>query len=134
MQYTPALGVCSKCGQSKIQVEGNVKCVLCDTEKSAGSGLTVKTQDPGAELIDKLLAKAGVVSIPGGKPPEPIKPNFEAKQVVTAPRTEAQFDVHFEQPIAEAVRLLKNAPMPKDIKQFKAINKAIKTLESILGA
>jgi hypothetical protein len=130
MQFTSALGICQKCGQSKIQVEGNVKCLLCDSEPG-NSGLVVKVEDPGHDAMDKLLSKAGVLNVGGGKPPAPIKPHLEAKAEVTkqyiptpAVSTTGVFD---------ALAILRALPMPKDIKQFKQINKAIKILED-LGA
>lgn len=134
MQYSPALGTCQKCGQSKIQVEGNVKCLLCDVE-AGNSGLVVKVEDPGHDMMDKLLAKAGVTNIPGGKPPEAIRSisRVETAKVVEVPRVEAKAIVVSGSGIDQALQILRALPMPKDIKQFKAINKAIKILED-LGA
>lgn len=133
MEYTTALGRCQKCGQDKISVEGINKCLSCDSNNNVGSGLVVSVEDPGAEMIDKLLAKAGVAQVVGEKPPEPIKPNLAPRQRVETPKavaTNPQISSS-QANIGYAIDILKSLPMPKDIKQFKAINKAISILEKI---
>ena len=130
MDYTSALGTCPICGQDKVQVEGDVKCLMCIGKASGNaSGLVVSQEDPGEEALNKLLAKTGIAKIEGGKPPEAIKPNLAVnKPVISAP-------VHplSGASIFDALAILRALPMPKDIKQFKQINKAIKILEE-LGA
>jgi hypothetical protein len=130
MEYTTALGRCQKCGQDKISVEGINKCLSCDSNNNVGSGLIVRVEDPGAEMIDKLLAKAGVASVVGGKPPEPIKPNL-VKSAIIPPKLPDYSIPTNEVSIGHAIDILKALPMPKDIKEFKAINKAISILEKI---
>jgi hypothetical protein len=130
MEYVNALGTCARCGNNMIQVEGNIQCVFCPSS-TGGSGLVVKTEDPGHEVLDKLLTKVGVASIPGGKPPLPVKP--EAKQNVIASQIEVKNPSIQIGSIENALDILRNLPMPKDLKQFKQISKAIKILES-LGA
>lgn len=134
MEYVTALGRCTKCGQDKISVEGINKCLSCDSDNNVGSGLVVRAEDPGADMLEKLLSKAGVAVVPGGKPPEPIRPNIAQKVAnVSAPKVQTEPGTVFESHIMNAVSWLRSMPMPSDIKKFKAVNKAIKILES-LGA
>jgi hypothetical protein len=123
MEYTYALGTCEHCGSEKLQVEGEVKCIVCQSKDAPTSGLMVTKEDPGEEELNKLLAKCKVHVPPGGKPPIPP----------TAPPIKPVAQESPDSGIAQAIAILKAVPMPKDIKQFKAINKAIKTLEN-LGA
>jgi hypothetical protein len=135
MNYAPTLGVCEKCGQSKIQVEGNVKCVFCPDPDSKGSGLVVTTQDPGDEALNKILLKSGIAA---PKPEdisklEPVKPKVISKVQNVAPQsTNVTQNVTLESGVQRAIEILQSLTMPKDIKQFKAVNKAVKALEAIL--
>jgi hypothetical protein len=138
MEYMTALGRCPKCGQDKIQVEGVPTCIMCASENNPGSGLVVQIEDPGAEALEALLHKTGVQSIAGGVPPTPVKPVLPAQVSVKSDAkvatTPFQQGITFDTCVKQAISVLKSASMPKDLKSFKAVNKAIKTLESILGA
>jgi hypothetical protein len=137
MEYMTALGRCPTCGQDRIQVEGVTKCLLCESRGNPGSGLVVTTEDPGDEALEKLLSKVGVTSITGSKPPEPIKPNLAKASFIPPKLRDAQSllptvqMVATENHIMHAINWLKSMPMPTDIKQFKAINKAVKILEGL---
>jgi hypothetical protein len=132
MEYATAQGRCTKCGMDRLQVEGVTKCVVCDVE-SVSSGLIVDIEDPGEEEINRVLASAGVKQLEGSKPPTPIKP--EAIRTVIASKVGTQKStvpqVTCGATVIEALNILRGLPMPKDLKQFKQINKAIKILESL---
>lgn len=129
MELTSALGTCAKCGMDKLQVDGIQKCVFCERENTQGSGLVVDIDDPGEDAIKQILSKVGVAEVVGGKPPVPIKP--DVKPIINvSPKVQV---VPQGSGIEQALAILRSLPMPKDIKQFKSINKAIKILET-LGA
>lgn len=133
MEYTTALGACRKCGNDHIQVEGVTKCLVCDANNNGGSGLVVTKEDPGEAALTEILSRVGVAGIPGGKPPTPIKPVLAVNRQVIAAKSEANSSLIQIGTIENALDILRRLPMPKDIKQFKAISKAIKILEN-LGA
>lgn len=116
------LGDCAKCGKAKIDVHGEIRCLSCEAEHNPPSGLVVKIDDPGEEKMRQVLAASGVVL------PKTTKQLEVAQQTI-----KAAAPVSFEERIQQACEILKTLPMPKDINQFKAINKAIKAVEKILG-
>jgi uncharacterized Zn finger protein (UPF0148 family) len=125
--YT-ALAACPKCGVSKVDVHGEIRCLRCEAEYNPPSGLEVKIQDPGEDQISRVLAAAGVAMA------RPIKKAEGTTEVVKEiKKVEVTDTMTFEEKVTRAVNILKNLPMPKDIKQFKAINKAIASVEKILG-
>jgi hypothetical protein len=125
MELLTALGACPKCRQYKISVNGESRCINCDSNNNTGSGLVVDIEDPGEEGIKKVLANSGVAVGQGGKPPTPAP--REANKQVIAPKVETKATGSVEM----ALEILRSLPMPKDLKQFKQINKAIKILESL---
>lgn len=134
MNYAIGSGVCGKCGQAKVHVEGNPTCLLCDSDNRNKSGLVVTVEDPGEEAMRHLLAEHNVFMPKAGEgsvPPVPAKVISPVQKVVPQSTPVTQ-NVTFEHEIKRAIDLLQKLPMPKDIKQFKAINRAVKTLESIL--
>jgi hypothetical protein len=116
------LGNCVKCGKAKIDVHGEIRCLSCEAEHNPPSGLVVKIDDPGEEKMRQVLAASGVVLPKTTKQPEVVTQN-----------TKVAVPVSFEERIQQVCEILKTLPMPKDINQFKAINKAIKAVEKILG-
>ena len=134
MDYTP-FATCTRCGQMKVQTEGGAaQCLSCSPNIDNPS-MVVTIEDPGDDEINKVLEKAGVRHLAGSKPPTPIKP--EAIRPSIAPKVETQKayvpQVIHGSTVESALNILRGLPMPKDLKQFKQINKAIKILES-LGA
>lgn len=116
------LGDCAKCGKAKIDVHGEIRCLSCEAEQNPPSGLVVKVDDPGEEKMRQVLAASGVVI------PKAVKQLESVQQTI-----KVAVPVSFEERIQQVCEILKTLPMPKDINQFKAINKAIKAVEKILG-
>jgi len=116
------LGACTKCGKDKIDVHGEIRCIHCEAEHNPPSGLVVKIDDPGEERMRQILAASGVAI------PKAVKQD----QKMTVP-SQTTGTGSLESRIELSLEILKNLPMPKDMKQFKAINKAIKAVEKILG-
>lgn len=110
-------GRCSICGQPKLAVEGTNQCLQCDIGPSAPVGPVSKYCDPGEDKLREVLAGRGVV----------------VKKVDALPAAPVKFDaLSLTDCIMQALSILGSAPMPKDIKQFKSIQKAIKTLEGLV--
>lgn len=122
------LGNCAKCGKAKIDVHGEIRCLSCEAEHNPPSGLVVKIDDPGEEKMRQVLAASGVVLPKTVKQPETV--HQVVKEIVKIEKTEC---MTLEEKVRSICELLKTLPMPKDINQFKAINKAIKAVEKILG-
>lgn len=139
MGITSAIGTCPKCHQGLLSVEGRPECIFCK-EPETSSGIVVNIEDPGEEALNAVLGKNNVKMAMGGSKPEaPVKPSLPGvAELVKATKAVSQA---IEMPVAKANELeyyihlalsnLKNAPMPKDLKQFKAIQKAIKILEGL---
>lgn len=118
MSNYAGLGNCTKCGMEKIAVNEAIKCIRCDMPAKPLSGLVVNTEDPGEDKISHVLAASGV-----GIPKIPKK---EQKEVAVVKRS-------FEEEVKHIADQLRSLPIPRDIKQFKAVNRAIKSVEKILG-
>lgn len=116
MEFLSALGACPKCRQFKISVNGEARCINCDSNSNTGSGMVVTVEDPGEEALNGILTKTGIKT--------------EANKAIIAPKVEAKQTFQGAS-VDDALRILKSLPMPKDLKQFKQINKAIKILESL---
>lgn len=118
------LGNCAKCGRAKIDVHGEIRCILCEAENNPPSGLVVTVNDPGEARMAQVLAASGIAI------PKVAKKDEVAKIAVpqTIPSTGS-----LESRVELAIGILKSLPMPKDLKQFKAINKAIQSVEKIVG-
>jgi len=131
MELMTALGYCKLCGQGMIQVDGVAQCLLCASKSNTGSGLVVKSEYPSEADLSALLSKAGVLT-PLEKSTTHTKPDSNNKLVnskIEERVINTQKTLNYS--ISDALNILKNLSMPKDIKQFKVINKAIKILESI---
>jgi hypothetical protein len=122
MEYLGALGACSKCRQYKISVNGEAKCINCDSNNNTGSGMVVTIEDPGEDALNSILTKTGIKTT-----------KTEANTAVIAPKTEAKAIVSFEDSIKQAIHILQNVTMPKDIQSFKAVAKTITILQKLLG-
>lgn len=113
-----AAGVCQKHQMVKMFVGADESalepiCVKCQAENRPKSGLVVTTGDPGEDFFK------------GG----PAGPQKEPTVVRTAVAVNS---LTLEDVVVKAINDLNSLPMPKDIKQFKAVQKAIKTLESLV--
>lgn len=103
---------------------GENVCILCQGKRQILTGPVVATGDPGEDKLSMMLRQAGV---PVGK----SRPIEERTAPVAAP-ARAQ-TVALKSPVSLDLVLaqLKALPMPASMKHFKAIQKAIKSLESI---
>lgn len=122
MEYLSALGACPKCRQYKISVNGEARCINCDSNGNAGSGMVVTIEDPGEEALNGILTKTGIKVA-----------KTEANMPLIAPKIEAKAIVSFEDSIKQAICILQNVTMPKDIQSFKAVAKTITILQKLLG-
>jgi hypothetical protein len=118
------LGNCAKCGKAKIDVHGEIRCIFCEAEKNVPSGLVVKIDDPGEAKMAQVLAASGIAI--------PKAPKLGVTRNDVMPQN-LQNNFSLEARVEQALGILKSLPMPKDLKQFKAINKAIQSVEKIVG-
>lgn len=149
-----AQGVCEKHQMARVDRGGETICLVCESETTPKTGITVQVADPGEEELRKMLAKSGVAVPPNsGKAPMPDVPmpvRTHRKPVVVAQTVpEPTVDDVTAKKIAEitlvspkdafagkvelALGIMKSLPMPSDVKQFKAIQKVIAGMESLLG-
>lgn len=97
-------------------------CIKCKSDSEPKSGRVQTVEDPGEEFFKGKGSNAKITVLEnahGTKSAVVGHPAFSE-----APRLE---DI-----VGVAVANLKRLPMPEDIKQFKAVQKVIKTLESLL--
>lgn len=123
-----AQGYCDKCRQPRLSVNGDTKCLMCEVEPSAPRGPVSTVEDPGEEKLRGMLAGTGV-AIPKAAAQKPAaKPENIGlpKSVDIVPNIYT-----FDSCITTALAWLKGAPMPNDVKQFKTIQKVIKSLEGL---
>ena len=92
-------------------------CVRCKADATPKLGRTQTVEDPGEEFNGYVGGKAKVTIIS-----DPI-----AKKAV------AKFGgATLEEIVANAVLNLHTLPMPKDVKEFRKIQKVIKTLQTLV--
>lgn len=94
-------------------------CVKCVSDATPKLGRTQTVEDPGEDFFRGKGSDAKITMLDtthGG-----------IKQYVPQPELNRLEDV-----VGVAVAQLKRLPMPEDIKQFKAVQKAIKTLECLV--
>lgn len=120
-------GMCATHGP-KISINGVSQCLKCmslEAKANARPAGVVTVEDPGDEAmarINKLPPREQSDQVPVAKP------------VVAAPKLSAGASVPFDAYIDQAIEYLRKAPMPGDLKQFKAVQKAIQQLEKARGA
>lgn len=98
-------------------------CIKCKADGEPKSGRIQTVEDPGEDFFKGRGSNAKITiheEAHGAKSAAIGYPAFSSE----APRLE---DI-----VGVAVANLKRLPMPEDIKQFKAVQKVIKTLESLL--
>lgn len=102
-------------------------CVRCVADATPKIGRTQTVQDPGEAYFHKGAktdAKSTTLESEHGV--------GKAAVAAIAGHIPAVEVTRLEDVIGIAVAQLKRLPMPEDIKQFKAVQKAIKTLESLV--
>lgn len=145
-------GVCEKHKMARVDRGGENVCLLCESDSLPKTGITVKVEDPGDDQMRLVLKKAGIAVPPNtGKAPMPDvpKPVRSHPGVVEVVQAQASVDAAMAKQIADvtlvspkdafagkvelALGIMKSLPMPSDVKQFKAIQKVIAGMESLLG-
>ncbi len=115
----PVNGTCAVHGCMKITEDGVPVCLTCRNievrEKATPAGI-VTIEDPGTNWKEK--ADAG----------RPVAAETQKAQTAGLPTLPARSET-FEQHITTCIEFLRGAPMPKDLKHFKAVQKAIQALE-----
>ncbi len=136
------LGICPKGHGPRIDMNGTPLCLVCDAA-------FVPAPVVKEESVDKRFRV-----VPGEPPPLPPDKNFDpghanmkefpqlkgqaapAQELPVVPRETRVVQTlavggTFEQQVNSAIEALKGCPMPKDLKQFKAVQKAITILEKL---
>lgn len=121
-------GFCQKHQMDKMFV-GNENateptCIRCDADSRPKEGRTVIAEDPGEDFFKGkgTTAKITVVDATHGGTAVGFKPAPVAKFGGAT----------LEEIVANAVLNLNGLPMPKDIREFKKIQKVIKTLQTLV--
>lgn len=104
--------------------DGNV-CLLCEGKKPGIGNTAPNAIDPGENKMRAMLAAAGVTL----GPPKEVAPAVP-KMIQTEP---VVIVLQFSQCVEKALKIMESVPMPKDIKQFKAVNKIISDLKKLSG-
>jgi len=116
----------------KIQVEGEIKCLRCESPKPEGSKRINTLEDPGEEGLKKVLSNSGITLPKGEKPNHISKPVLEHPGIGAAKEIQQNLNqARSIDSLSLALVHLKAIPVPKDLKQFKKIRKAIDLLESL---
>lgn len=111
-------GHCKKCGAERFAVGDSfdstmvIKCLTCESNAKQPSKVKTTVEDPGHDVLMKVLNL-------------PIVPTI-SKTVLT--RTPVLTNT-----VQGALTIMKSLPMPKDIKEFKLINKIITDMEKLIG-
>lgn len=123
--YVHGLGTCRTCGEPLLSVGSGdsggtvMSCIKCEAKKpSMKPG--VNSVDPGEAEMRRVLGISGVSTPKVDSKPSTIKQETQKIEVKA---------VSLESIIVD----LESLPMPKSMKQFKAINKAITTLKKVLA-
>ncbi len=124
-------GVCVRHNAALISMDGRPHCLKCGAEaarlerRPAG---TNTVSDPGHEAMKALLKEHIKEIIPAEEAgPEAKQAIGPQKALMPLSLTPAYVD--FNEYVVVAVHHLQKAPMPKDLKQFKLIQKAIALLQ-----
>jgi len=98
-------------------------CIRCDADSRPKEGRTVIAEDPGEEFFHGkgTTAKITVVDATHG-----------AKVPLIGSAVVKYGGATLEEIVANAVLNLSGLPMPKDIKEFKKVQKVINTLQSLV--
>lgn len=133
MVGTSALGYC-RVHKIDLMMVGNADhnlvptCVRCVSDAEPKLGRTQTVEDPGEEYFTKNAktdAKVTIIEEASGVGPM-------AKAAVVKQHVSSQEPVAVEDIVGIAVAQLKRLPMPEDIKEFKRVQKIIKTLQSLV--
>lgn len=101
-------------------------CVKCVADATPKMGRTQIVEDPGEEFFNGkgTTAQISVFESKAG-----LK---EAERVPKAPTLDTRYNYTVADVVGIAVAQLRHLPMPEDIKEFKRVQKVIKTLQSLV--
>lgn len=124
-----AAGFCQKHQMDKMFVGSQdatePTCIKCDAEAQPKLGRTQMVEDPGEEYFNGKGTNAKITVLDpshGGKAAIPLVGSAVVKFGGAT----------LEEIVANAVLNLNGLPMPKDIREFKKIQKVIKTLQTLV--
>lgn len=131
MELVSALGQCPTHRIDKMSVTNSTGdteliCVKCRAAGEIKTGRTQIVEDPG-ESFNGFSGGKGKVTLLDAQY------DASAKAAVAGRPAVARFGgATLEEIVANAVLNLSGLPMPKDIKEFKKVQKVIKTLQSLV--
>lgn len=121
-------GYCEKHKMDKMfvgtQESTEPTCIKCDAEARPKMGRTQIVEDPGEGYFQGKGGNANITLLEN-------VPTVSSDRAIQIPRNLGRV-LTLEEVVAKAVEDLNSLPMPKDIKQFKAVQKAIKTLQALV--
>lgn len=108
--------VCHKCGQQMIDVNGTQECIHCVASKSVvPKGAPKQFTEKDERAMDRMFQSVPYTGL------NKTAVLGKAEMVVTGSS------------VADALGIMKRLPMPKDVKDFKKIQKIITQMEALLG-
>jgi len=91
-----------------------IKCLTCESNNRPASKVKTTVEDPGHEVLMQAL------NLPSDPVSKVTKPTLSPMPVLGGT-------------VQSALSIMKNLSMPKDIKEFKLINKIITDMEKLIG-
>lgn len=113
-------GFCQIHQMDKMFVNDEVRCIKCHAAGEKKIGRVQTVEDPGEAFFNKD-AKATTPTFTHG-----------ANSDLNGPVVPVVKGNSLESHISHAISWLTSAPMPKDLKQFKSLQKSITILQSLL--
>lgn len=127
------IGMCQRHGTANITVDGQPTCMLCERDAAKAQAVPVgvnDAEDPGHDAMKGLKTAAEEnfehSHLRIGEPKRPA-PAIRAASPAVAVKGGT-----FEEQVGSALATLRECPMPKDLKQYKAVAKAVAILEKLL--
>lgn len=122
-----ALGTCQIHNLDRMSItdsSGNeqIVCIRCRAAGEAKTGRTQIVEDPGEDFNGYAGGRAKITILKEGETAAPV---------ATRRPVAASAGLSLEEIVEKAVAELNSLPMPKDIKEFKKVQKVIKTLQSL---
>jgi hypothetical protein len=108
------LNYCPDCREAMIAENGVPKCFNCAGKKSKKNKNPVAVEIPNAQEFQKVVGEPIIMN--------PNTPTMGRAGLIASGHT-----------AIDALTIMKNLPMPKDMKEFKQIQKIIKQLEKLVG-
>lgn len=127
------LGVCPRHNAAHISVDGLPVCLRCQAEAAKAQARpvgVVTIADPGHDAMQGLKTAKTERFPDGSVAATEVKPT-QAR--VPTPRPVVPAGGSFAEQVERALVALRACPMPKDLKQFKAVAKAVAILEKLIA-